>query len=370
MSTVSDLHPVTCGSSAYAFIQDALRIPVNPNATDYTTAEQRLYKAAPRWLGAGTSTDWGIRNKVARLRLIFEAERRNHCHGIRPCKAVDNEVALLLGVESNAGYCGVNPITVAYVEDRYDIVLSALRERLGMAEEQDDEAVLPPAPTDPPPKPNEVEPAEVKSVDWAISTLIDAGRASDFTKSGKPRVRAIEKLLGYDITAAQRNAAWARIKAASVPEPEPEPKTVGVPASAVEVPHGAMVRAIREGGLNQLRHQFFDRKFKICSLEDFRAILKESDVDSYEYVAEFRDCDNFAAALFGNVSLKHGINNVGLVLDISGQHAYNAAVVYRDDPANPELVIVEPQTDKFVLLGEDRSKSEAYKATEGHVFWG
>ena len=32
-----------------------------------------------------------------------------------------------------------------------------------------------------------------------------------FTKAGPPRVKVLEKLLGYDITEAERDAAWALI---------------------------------------------------------------------------------------------------------------------------------------------------------------
>ena len=42
--------------------------------------------------------------------------------------------------------------------------------------------------------------------------LLD-GTASAFTKGGVPRVRAIEKLIGDDITAAQRDAGWAAYSA-------------------------------------------------------------------------------------------------------------------------------------------------------------
>ena len=46
----------------------------------------------------------------------------------------------------------------------------------------------------------------------AISRL-EAGNIDHWTKSGKPEVRALEAALGYDISAAERDAAWAACQA-------------------------------------------------------------------------------------------------------------------------------------------------------------
>ena len=50
----------------------------------------------------------------------------------------------------------------------------------------------------------------------AADDLIDAARAAidagDITKDGKPEVRAIEEILGRDITAAERDEAWNKIE--------------------------------------------------------------------------------------------------------------------------------------------------------------
>lgn len=48
----------------------------------------------------------------------------------------------------------------------------------------------------------------------AINTL-DAGIPEHFTRAGLPNVVAIEKVLGYDISMAERDAAWARVKTAA-----------------------------------------------------------------------------------------------------------------------------------------------------------
>ena len=36
----------------------------------------------------------------------------------------------------------------------------------------------------------------------------EKGQAALWTKAGKPEVKAIEKMVGFDITAAERDAAW------------------------------------------------------------------------------------------------------------------------------------------------------------------
>lgn len=42
--------------------------------------------------------------------------------------------------------------------------------------------------------------------------LLDVRNPSHFTKSGAPSVEAIERLLGYDISSAERDAAWCEIE--------------------------------------------------------------------------------------------------------------------------------------------------------------
>ena len=47
-----------------------------------------------------------------------------------------------------------------------------------------------------------------------MDAAIAAIKARDVTGEGKPHVKAIEVILGRDITAKERDAAWERIKAA------------------------------------------------------------------------------------------------------------------------------------------------------------
>lgn len=65
------------------------------------------------------------------------------------------------------------------------------------------------------------------------------GNAEAFTKSGKPRVKAIERLLGTDISAAQRDAGWKAYRAGEKPAEcpvcaEPDPNLQAKLDAAIE----------------------------------------------------------------------------------------------------------------------------------------
>ncbi|RDE25129.1 hypothetical protein DV711_06115 [Motiliproteus coralliicola] len=47
----------------------------------------------------------------------------------------------------------------------------------------------------------------------AIAELVSGGNPDDFSKSGKPHVKSIERVLCRDITAGERDAAWAEFEA-------------------------------------------------------------------------------------------------------------------------------------------------------------
>ena len=54
-----------------------------------------------------------------------------------------------------------------------------------------------------------IEPALVTPIANAIRLLVEQGNTKDFSKEGLPKVKAVEKILGYDISAADRDAGWA-----------------------------------------------------------------------------------------------------------------------------------------------------------------
>ena len=136
---------------------------------------------------------------------------------------------------------------------------------------------------------------------------------------------------------------------------------------SVPVTGQQIVEAIQNSGARRFQVQMLDRQFWTCSLEDWKEILEQTEVDDVRYISERRDCDDFAVALKGIVALKYGINAIAMVVDFTGKHAYNLIVV-----ANPDGTFtahaLEPQTDQIdtdsrrVQFGKG-----AYKAEKGYV---
>ena len=94
--------------------------------------------------------------------------------------------------------------------------------------------------------------------------------------------------------------------------------------------------------------------------------LAVDDTDAAAYISESWDCDNFATALCARASRTLG-NCCGVVVDFSGQHAYNAFAVVRDG----EIAVrfVEPQNDHTVDLGDRIGEHEAYVGESGYIHW-
>jgi len=92
-----------------------------------------------------------------------------------------------------------------------------------------------------------------------------------------------------------------------------------------------------------MKRKNLDTKYWSCGRTDFEAIVNWDWTDKKKYVAEKYDCDNFAFSFKARMDRKFHLNNVGLVIDYSGGHAYNC-VIFADGTAE----LFEPQTDKFV----------------------
>ena len=69
-----------------------------------------------------------------------------------------------------------------------------------------------------------------KAIELAIGILEHKGDRSAYTKAGKPRVKALETILGEDISAAERDTAWKAFKA-----PKPLPDTASLTALNGEI---------------------------------------------------------------------------------------------------------------------------------------
>ena len=96
---------------------------------------------------------------------------------------------------------------------------------------------------------------------------------------------------------------------------------------------------------------FLDRQYVGLQLPVWSDVIRYTGVDKGKYVAERRDCDDFAKMFAAVCSHKLGVNGVGLVIDISAAHAYNAVLVVS---GTGELMVkfLEPQTDRWVFPGD------------------
>lgn len=101
-------------------------------------------------------------------------------------------------------------------------------------------------------------------------------------------------------------------------------------------------------------------------LQVFAAIPTKDDLD--QYVSEAADCDKHSFLFYGLCSAMFYLNGVGVILDFSGAHSYNAVLVQPRAGAQPEIRIVEPQAGAFVP--EERLHSKPYSLEQGSVLYG
>jgi len=95
-----------------------------------------------------------------------------------------------------------------------------------------------------------------------------------------------------------------------------------------------------------------DNKYWTCTKVEFQRILETNTINEKQYVLDQFDCDNFAFNLKAQVAKEYGLNNVGMVIDNSGGHAYNV-VIFRDGTAE----LLEPQSDRWIIPGESKMYS-------------
>ena len=95
-----------------------------------------------------------------------------------------------------------------------------------------------------------------------------------------------------------------------------------------------------------------DNKYWSCTKNRFQDVVDENKINERTYVVDKFDCDNFAFAFKAQVAMNYNLNNVGLVIDHSGGHAYNV-VVFQDGSAE----LFEPQNDRWISPGESKQYS-------------
>lgn len=115
-----------------------------------------------------------------------------------------------------------------------------------------------------------------------------------------------------------------------------------------------LVNAFNRSPLKNLGLWPLDTRYRAVPVHVWQQILAYNGVDKEKYQSEFFDCDNFAQCLIGDVAQRWKINGIGLVMDFSAGHAYNAVLC--DDEGRLYISVVEPQTD---CLFEDKTPYEA-----------
>ena len=99
-------------------------------------------------------------------------------------------------------------------------------------------------------------------------------------------------------------------------------------------------------------------------------ILQRSTVDELQYVAEESvgalDCDDFAALLRAEFIRQWRLNCCWEVRDYGGGHAYS--LIFFDDAGTVRPLVIEPQTDGVVALGEPSPDGKAYTGVNTYLW--
>ena len=114
--------------------------------------------------------------------------------------------------------------------------------------------------------------------------------------------------------------------------------------SYAKISHGELVNLWMDTPARTLQLCPLDTEYAAVPREVWNDVLQHCGIGRYSYQSEQRDCDDFAMALRGRVPLELGLNGVGIVMDWSGRHAYNA-LVYRDGKGLCRIGFIEPQAD-------------------------
>ena len=96
-------------------------------------------------------------------------------------------------------------------------------------------------------------------------------------------------------------------------------------------------------GSDGVRVYCLDGEYKVVPEAEMMAVVRATRTSVEQYVAEYHDCDQFARELWARIPNQSGLNSAALVIDFSGQHAYNAIVV--DADGSLAVKFVEPQAD-------------------------
>lgn len=101
-----------------------------------------------------------------------------------------------------------------------------------------------------------------------------------------------------------------------------------------------------------------DSRYKILPMETWWRFLRWSGVNNLKYVPDFLDCDDFAFILKAECHRELQVNGIGLVIDFSGQHAYNCIGV-DEGSGKIGIATIEPQNDQLIVTYESMYDAES-----------
>ena len=110
--------------------------------------------------------------------------------------------------------------------------------------------------------------------------------------------------------------------------------------------------------IRSVRRLAFDKDYYTCSYFDFEKIRRLNINELVTYQPQVFDCDDISTLFKSFVSLVCGLNNVGIVIDYSGRHAYNVVIL-----SNGVVKFYEPQTNEYIRL----SNTGEYQLKQGVV---
>lgn len=126
------------------------------------------------------------------------------------------------------------------------------------------------------------------------------------------------------------------------------------------VRHADIVPVHAASGLSNLQFVPLDTSYVALPADTWELFLEYSGVDRIKYKSDTMDCDDFAQILCGECKRKLRVNGIGLVVDFSGGHAYNALLAYEGSELS--LLTIEPQNDKIII-----NRSGMYAAQHGFL---
>ena len=90
-----------------------------------------------------------------------------------------------------------------------------------------------------------------------------------------------------------------------------------------------------------------DSEYLYYSYGELVAYIAENDIDSWTYIREHRDCDDFARILIGDIKREFPGIAIGYAKVLRDGY-YHALVIFYDPLHNPRVVLFEPQNDDVV----------------------